>query len=220
MQAFEKTTLKVVKQNRYKVGDKVKIVDTWVDGCKANPKEEMDKWLGKTMTVRNITIFGDYRMVEDIDENIGNGWVWNDKCIEGKVIEETEGGFNMQAKYPNLELLVYKAKQLLSENINFKSRVSDLNIKNASLEFDVEVFPQIWGSTCTGFDVTSDGEPMIGGSAMTKAYTTVVHELRTDFFVVFFDDRVCYIAYDVKKAFLDDLANRCMASSSVAKQIY
>lgn len=78
---------KVVKQGIYEVGDKVKIIDQWVDGCCQNIDGEMDKWLGKTLTVRNIFSTGHYLMVEDAKECNGFGWDWNDNCIEGKVIE-------------------------------------------------------------------------------------------------------------------------------------
>lgn len=35
---------------KYKVGDKVRIVDKWKDGCYQNLKGKMDKWLGKVMS--------------------------------------------------------------------------------------------------------------------------------------------------------------------------
>lgn len=76
--------IKIVKQDKYEIGDKVKIIDKWVDGCGENSKGEMDKWLGKIMTVR--TADSHYRMEEDLDEHCGNGWSWNTKCIEGKVV--------------------------------------------------------------------------------------------------------------------------------------
>lgn len=89
--AFERLmyTPKIVKQDRYKVGDKVKIVDKWLPGCFQNSQGEMDKWLGKIMTIKKDTWLG-YLMVEDASEASGRGWYWNNYCIEGKVVEESE----------------------------------------------------------------------------------------------------------------------------------
>lgn len=82
---------KIVKQDRYEVGDKVKIVDKWVSGTQ-NRLRKMDKWLGKVMTIRGgFSNSHTYWMEEDADENgsYGHGWLWNDKDIEGKVVEDT-----------------------------------------------------------------------------------------------------------------------------------
>lgn len=67
---------------RYKIGDVVRIVSSWNDNCGQNMHGRMDHWLGKTMTIRDIGDF-EYKMEEDIDENGGDGWYWNDWCIEG-----------------------------------------------------------------------------------------------------------------------------------------
>lgn len=69
--------------SKYKVGDKVRIVSEWGKGCHQNCDGEMDKWLGKTMTIREINCWGDYRMEEDKNEAVGNGWLWNNACIAG-----------------------------------------------------------------------------------------------------------------------------------------
>lgn len=121
----------------------------------------------------------------------------------------------MHPRYPNLELLEYKAKQLLTANEAFMRK---LGKKRA--EFDVVVFPQIWGSTCTGFDVCPDGSAAIGGSAMTKEYTTVVHELTTDTFLVCFGSRPCYMVSEPTEDFFRDLSSQTMASLSKAKTRY
>lgn len=90
--AFDRLTnpIKIVKQDSYKVGDKVKIIDKWVDGCVQNSEGKMDKWLGKTMTIRKIEYDDEYRMEEDMGECGRDGWWWNSKCIEGKVVDTTE----------------------------------------------------------------------------------------------------------------------------------
>lgn len=71
---------------KYKVGDKVRIVSEWGEGCCQSPTGRMDKWLGKVMTVKyaGITL---YRMVEDIEDNESGGWVWTENCIAGFACE-------------------------------------------------------------------------------------------------------------------------------------
>ena len=71
---------------KYKVGDRVRIVSKWGDGCNQNLKGKMDKWLGKVMTVRDVGITL-YRMVEDTEDNEWGGWVWTENCIAGLACE-------------------------------------------------------------------------------------------------------------------------------------
>jgi hypothetical protein len=61
---------------KYKVGDKVKIVDKWTDGCCQNQHGDMDCWLGKTMTISHVRN-GYYGMQEDC-----NKWLWCEAAIE------------------------------------------------------------------------------------------------------------------------------------------
>lgn len=126
------------------------------------------------------------------------------------------------AAVPNLELLLYKAQQLLAHDEEFikalKKRKDELN--HLSVDFDVIVFSQVWGNTCTGFDVTPDGSPAVGGCAMTKEYTTVIHETVTDCYCVFFGDRPCYKVTNANQNFHEDLMKRQMASLSEAKERY
>lgn len=65
---------------KYKVGDKVRIVDHRTDNMHHFGK--MDKWLGKVMTIRECLLSG-YWMEEDYGENIGYGWCWDDDMISG-----------------------------------------------------------------------------------------------------------------------------------------
>lgn len=67
---------------KYKVGDKVRIVDSRTD--RMNYFVRMDKWLGKVMTIRECLLSG-YWMEEDFGENIGFGWRWDDDMISGLV---------------------------------------------------------------------------------------------------------------------------------------
>lgn len=67
---------------KYKVGDKVRIVDHRTDNM--NPFGGMDKWLGKVMTIRDLFASG-YRMKEDYGEYGGPSWYWDDSMISGLV---------------------------------------------------------------------------------------------------------------------------------------
>ena len=67
---------------KYKVGDKVRIVSEWGKDCGQILNGEMDKWLGKVMTVRDVRATT-YRMVEDKEDNDWGGWYWKENCIEG-----------------------------------------------------------------------------------------------------------------------------------------
>lgn len=68
--------------NKLKPGDKVRIVSERVDGM--NMSGEMDKWLGKVMTVRGRWNEYSIQMEEDKNENIG-GWLWGRNMIRHKV---------------------------------------------------------------------------------------------------------------------------------------
>lgn len=72
---------------KYKVGDKVRIVGYRTDNM--NHFGEMDKWLGKVMTIRRLFLSG-YRMEEDCGENYGRGWYWVDSMISGLAEPERE----------------------------------------------------------------------------------------------------------------------------------
>lgn len=124
---------------------------------------------------------------------------------------------------PNLELLVYKTQDALARDKDFVRDLLKIKESHKAAivpHFNVICFPQVWGSTCTGFDVTKDGKPVIAGCAMTEEYTTVVHETLTDTYCVFFGDRLCYAVRNAPQSFYDDLKNRDMASLSVSKTRY
>lgn len=64
----------------------------------------------------------------------------------------------MNKSLPNLELLLYKAQQIVSKNETF-IHAFDTTYKaakdkgyNIIPDFDIEVFSQTWASTATGFD--------------------------------------------------------------------
>ena len=128
----------------------------------------------------------------------------------------------MNARYPNLELLEYKAIMYLSRDKEFVRILVEKKRDNkyALVEIEAVMFPQIWGSTCTGFDVTENGSPTLGGCAMTKEYTTVIHELVTDTYIIFFGEKMCYEVTNANAEFYEDLQKRQMASLSEAKRRY
>lgn len=72
---------------KYKIGDKVRIVDYRT--YRMNDFGKMDKWLGKVMTIRDLSSPG-YWMREDYGENNGYGWLWDDDMISGLAEPEWE----------------------------------------------------------------------------------------------------------------------------------
>jgi len=63
---------------KFKKGDKVKIIkkyNTW------NSHGKMDKWLGKTVTIKSYNV-ASCEIEEDSSENNGTGWFWNHSCLE------------------------------------------------------------------------------------------------------------------------------------------
>ena len=82
---------------KYKVGDKVRIVSEWGEGCHQSPYGEMNKWLGKVMTIINVDCDMEcYKMREDESEQDGYGWYWYENSIEGlacenKIVITTDG---------------------------------------------------------------------------------------------------------------------------------
>ena len=72
----------------YEVGDKVRIVSK-KHGLGWNSEGRMDKWLGKTMTIREAC-GGYYRMAEDAHEFSGYDWCWLPHMIEGLAPEQPE----------------------------------------------------------------------------------------------------------------------------------
>ena len=124
--------------------------------------------------------------------------------------------------YPNLELLEYKAQDALIKQADFQAAWERKKENHGwvALEMDAYVFPQIWGSTNCGFDLTKNGGAAIGGCAMTKEYTTVFHENITDSYIVFFGEIMAYRVTEPTEAFFEDLRVRNLAAISVAKMRY
>ena len=111
---------------KYKVGDKVRIVSKWGKGCFQSPNGEMDKWLGKIMTVRHVGIKL-YRMVEDIKDNERGGWVWSENCIAGlacekKIVITSDGEKTLARLYDgNKVIKTTTAKCSPDDNFSFET---------------------------------------------------------------------------------------------------
>ena len=124
-------------------------------------------------------------------------------------------------RLPNLELLMYKAIGHLGQDKEFMEKVTKAKSDGIrTFNFQIETFPQTWGNTCTGFDITEDGKATISGCAMTTEYTSVVHEENTETYLILFGDRVCYAVHNPTKEFYEDLKERNLASLSKAKERY
>lgn len=128
----------------------------------------------------------------------------------------------MRANYPNIELIEHIFLEQLNSEPEYRKRASAYKKNHGFFcpDVSVQIFPQLWGSTCTGFDITDDGAATIGGCAMTESYTTVTWERHTDIYGVFFGNLPCYIVTDPTQAFYEDLNNRQMTSKSEAKTRY
>lgn len=129
----------------------------------------------------------------------------------------------MKGNYPNLELIEYQAYIAIKNTQELLKKFEDAKAKQGRftrLDFVAEVFIQMWGNTCTAFDICPDGSPTIGGCAMTEAYTTVMHERTTDIYFVFVDNKLCYYVENANQAFLTDLKEHNIKSLSEAKKVY
>lgn len=125
-------------------------------------------------------------------------------------------------QYPNLDSMQNLMVNFLMIDEKSKNKIEALKKENRfeSLEFDATMFSQVWGSTCTAFDVTPNGEATIGGSAMTRAYTVVLHELTSNTFGIFVDGKPAYIITDANETFYEDLEKRNLKSLSEAMKKY
>ena len=73
---------------KYKAGDKVRIISKWGKGCHENADGQMDKQLGKVMTIMCVDCNRKcYKMIEDESEQDGYGWYWYENSIEGLACE-------------------------------------------------------------------------------------------------------------------------------------
>lgn len=116
-----------MKKKKYKVGDRVRIVDEWPKEGGQNRKGKMDKWLGKVMTVRGFSLFDTYKMAEDTHENDGDGWYWYDRFIAGlandtdKIVVTSDGKTITAKQYDGKKVVkTAKAKCSTADTYDFK----------------------------------------------------------------------------------------------------
>ena len=125
----------------------------------------------------------------------------------------------MMCKYPNVELLAYRAEELYEERV-LKDWISD-KVKIHYSDTQVYVFRQTWANTATGIDLHGG----VSGQAFTNAYTTVVQidfdtenrdpkigVERNYFFAVFFGDALAYCGFNPNRSFYLDVSNFDMKS--------
>lgn len=83
-----------------------------------------------------------------------------------------------------------------------------------SIDYDIIMFEQTWGSTALGF-------PGVGGSAMTEATTYVlIPKKEADCAHVYFGSQFAYKVNGLTQKFMDDLNNHSMASVMEASSRY
>lgn len=152
---------------KYNVGDKVIIAKKWRSG-KQNMEGKMDKWLGKTMTIRKIHD-GHYHMIEDNGEgNICDGWAYYEEDIEGLAnhkIVITADGKTTTARLFNGKELVRKAEAKCSPDDKFdfvvgaELAMERLIDKKPVNPFKVGDFVRVTGKKTFnhGFDIGSIG---------------------------------------------------------------
>ena len=123
-------------------------------------------------------------------------------------------------KYPNLELIEFTFKE------KTKERYPEIFNKEKTAEhrYRVNVFPQTWASTATGFNL----ESVCSGQALTDEYTTVISlywwgmdedgkwNLKNNVYGVFFGNKLAYICKYPNEKFQFDLKNRRMRSQKKA----
>ena len=120
--------------------------------------------------------------------------------------------------YPSLDYLVNVSKKIIADTPKLMDKLREKHRNKAvvsGLDFNLTVFSQLWGSSNTAF---SDGS--LSCSAMTEAYTVVVHERIMDIYFVFVDNRFCYAVQDANETFLKDFNERNLRGRLEAKKLY
>lgn len=120
-------------------------------------------------------------------------------------------------QYPNLELLNYQAKLVISQKAEDKVDVDNLAYHT---NLEAKVFIQKWGTTSTGFDIMEDSTASWGGQAITLAYTTVMYSQAYKMYVVFYNNKLAYAVVDPTEQFLEDLQKGRLAPLSKALEVY
>lgn len=128
----------------------------------------------------------------------------------------------MDIKVPNLESLLERSRQMLLTDQEFLEALEKVKErkKDPSLQMNllIECFPQWWDRGCTPFDPP---EKKVRRSKILRAeYTSIVHELTTDTFLVYFGDKFGYKVYQTGLDFYDDMRTHMMAGVSKAPERY
>ena len=126
----------------------------------------------------------------------------------------------MMTKYPNVELLAYRAEQIFNDEVG-KYLQQETEMFSNYIDRQVYVFRQTWATTATGLDLHGG----VSGQAFTNAYTTVVEidfytenrdpevgAKRNYFFAVFFGDALAYCGFNPNRSFYLDVSNFDMKS--------
>lgn len=128
----------------------------------------------------------------------------------------------MDIKVPNLESLLERSRQMLLEDQEFLEALEKVKErkKDPSLQMDllIECFPQWWDRGCTPFDPPD--KKIRRSKTLRAEYTSIVHELTTDTFLVYFGDRFGYKVYQTGLTFYDDMRTHMMASVSKTLERY
>lgn len=107
----------VVKKEKYEIGDRVKIVDEWNKNTNENSDGLMDRYLGATLTIR------------EVDNNcyflLNNEWCWNFYCLEGVV----------RPKKPSY----YNGKVVCTSSTNLFHRGKIYEIKDGLIQSDTGI---------------------------------------------------------------------------------
>lgn len=114
----------------------------------------------------------------------------------------------MRCEYPNLPLIEERSKITLA-------LAKELPY-DADALFECKVFRQTWPNTAGGFSKPD----CMAGQAFTNQYTTVMHEHKTNNYLIFFGNEYAYRVYTPTSRFYEDLARCQMANSGDAKNRY
>ena len=107
---------------QYQVGDRVRIVSEWNNECYPNPDGLMNRWLGRTMTIKNWD-GGAYQMEEDVGERgEGYGWNWFPAAIAG-LVDAAE----------NNEELLDEAEYNVGDQVRIVDEFKDMDIWDSRL---------------------------------------------------------------------------------------
>ena len=155
---------------KYKIGDRVRITRDKSKGTHWNVNGEMDKWLGKVMTIRataRATSCDVYLMKEDFGEFLGVGWLWTDDMIDG-LADEHKTVITTDGKTTTAKL--YDGKKFIKEATAKCSPEDEFDFKTgAELAFE-RLFDKNKGEYFTGKAVYTGGGFLTIGRTIGKIY--------------------------------------------------